>query len=89
MSDPLRLVTGPTVAETIRAEVIELLERALDEARRGEVTEVFMILKHPGTNKWSDLATSTQSLTDWIGKLEVTKHAWIEHFNQTERKCDE
>jgi hypothetical protein len=88
MSDatPLRIVADPTADEEIRAEVVGLLEETLEQAKRGEITEILLILKHPGTDEWSDRSTSTQHLTEWIGKLEVTKQSWILQFLNRETR---
>lgn len=85
MSDPLRLVTGPTASELVRADLVQLLERTLEEARRGEITELFMILRHPGDDEWSDRSTPTQGFAGWIGRLEITKQSWITLFSERER----
>jgi hypothetical protein len=72
----LHAVKPITSTEAIRAEVIAMLEDALAEAKAGEIDELFMILKHPGGDEWSDRSTSTLNTTEWIGKLEVTKLSW-------------
>lgn len=81
----LRIAPIPTADEEIRAKVVAMLEEALEQAKRGEIDELFMILKHPGTDEWSDRATETQHFSEWIGKLEVTKQTWILQFLQRER----
>jgi hypothetical protein len=80
----LHIVAPPTTTEEIRAEVIAELERTLEDARRGDIDEIFMILKHPGDDEWSHRATPTQHLTAWIGKLEVTKLAWADNFRKND-----
>lgn len=83
----LRVVTPQTAPEEIREKVVAELERALVEARAGEIDEIFMILRHPGDDQWSNRATPTMGLTAWIGKLEITKQAWIDiHNAKDERK---
>ena len=72
----LHPVKPVTTTDEIRAEVIDELERTLEEAKRGEIDELFMILKHPGRNEWSNRSTSTQNTTEWIVKLEVAKLSW-------------
>lgn len=76
----LRVVAAPSAEDEIRVEVVNMLKEALEQAERGEVSEIFMILKHPGTDEWSDRATMTQHLSEWIGKLEITKQSWITQF---------
>lgn len=72
----LHAVAPPTATEIVRAKIIEILERTLQEAREGQVSELFMIVQHPDTD-FSDRATPTENLTAWIGKLEIVKQRWI------------
>lgn len=78
----LRAVQPPTAQAEIREQVVALLERTLAEAKAGEIDEVFMIIRHPGSDEWSDRATPTMGFTSWIGKLEIVKQTWIANFNE-------
>jgi N-acetylglutamate synthase-like GNAT family acetyltransferase len=54
MSDvrKLDLVKAEPVEDRIRAEVVQLLERYLEEAKRGEVRELFVLALHDN-DEWS------------------------------------
>lgn len=65
-----------TVPEDIRAGVIRELERTLEEAKRGEISEILMIIVHPN-NEWSERSSDTTSILSWIGRLETTKADWL------------
>lgn len=77
MSPPLRFVPRPSADKEAREEVIEMLEEALEEAKRGEIVEIVMILKRPEEDVWDERATVTRFMSAWIGKLEMLKHNWI------------
>lgn len=77
MSRPLQFVPPPTANEEARAAVIAMLNETLEEAKRGEIAEMVMILKHPQEDEWSERATVTRFRSAWIGKLEILKHNWI------------
>lgn len=82
---PLRAVAPPTADEEARQEVIDMLEEALEEAKRGEITEIVMILKRPNDDEWDERATVTRFMSAWIGKLEMLKHDWILQLKLYER----
>lgn len=68
----LALAPAPTVAEEIRAHVVEVLERALAEAKDGQITSVVVIARHPD-GEFSDWHSSTAEAHAVIGSLEVAK----------------
>lgn len=80
----LDLVKAKPVEERIKAEVVQLLERYLEEAKRGEIKELFVIALHDN-DEWTDRSTSTMHLNSWIGRMEITKLEWIE-LARRERK---
>ena len=73
----LNTVPKPTAKDEIRADVIEKLKEALKRAEIGDVDEILIIMRHPGDDKWSNLATPTLSVARWIGYLEITQADWI------------
>ena len=77
-------VPKPTAQDEIRADVIEKLKEALERAESGDVDEILIIMRHPGDDEWSSLATPTLSFARWIGYLAITQADWISQF-QTRR----
>lgn len=79
----LHAVAPVTVDAEIRAEVVEKLERALAMAKDGKVSEVLVIALHEDGD-YTQLASHTQSLSQWIGLLEITKSDWIHQCREEE-----
>lgn len=80
----LHVVKPPRVADEIRQEVIELLEETLAEARAGEISEIMLIIQHPGKD-WSQRSSDTMDgILKWIGRLEITKLDWIAKLKEGE-----
>ncbi len=79
MSDirKLDIVKAKPVDEQIREEVVALLERYLEEAKRGDVSEIFILAQHTDAT-WTDRSSSVLELDKWIGRMERTKLEWIE-----------
>lgn len=69
-------VVHPTQA--IREDTVALLEEALASAKRGEIDEVFVIAKT--ADGFRELASPTQHFAEWVGRLEIQKHGWIQSY---------
>lgn len=68
----LSLVPKPTASDEIRADVIEILEDALVQAKQGQITSLVVIMLHPD-GSWSDWQSSTTQLSEVVGRLECAK----------------
>lgn len=79
MPATVTLVTKPTADEEVRQSVVRLLQETLDEAVRGEIDTIVLILGHPDGD-WSDKCSSTNKLSAAIGRLEITKHEWVVQY---------
>lgn len=63
-----------------RESSLSALRKALERAETGDVSEVMIILRHPGPDKeYSVLASETQHMSDWIGQMEQLKFDWQMH----------
>ena len=79
MNSPIVLVPKPKASDEVRGSVVRLLRESLEQAEAGEVNTVIIIASHPdGT--WTDLCSSTDKLSEAIGRLEITKQAWIAEY---------
>jgi hypothetical protein len=65
----LRVIGQPTATEEIKASVIARLEQTLEEARRGDVTEVLMLVQHANPDVWSERSGQLTNLMTWCGRL--------------------
>ena len=81
----LHTVAPLTAKEELRAEVIALLRDALEQAEAGDVDEVLILMRHPGDDEWSNLASETLGFAAWIGRIEITKLDWIEQYREHHR----
>lgn len=72
----LHAVAPLTVSDTIRAEVVAKLERALVTAKAGGISEIVILALHPD-DEYSQLTSSTMSMTRWIGIMTITMSDWI------------
>jgi hypothetical protein len=79
MADPIALVPKPKAADEVRESVVRLLRDSLEQAERGEVDTVIIILGHPD-GEWSDRCSNTDKLSAAIGRLEITKQEWIAQY---------
>ena len=79
MSAPIALVVKPTVEQEIQQAAIEILEKALAEAREGRVYEALVILRRPDGN-WVDERSGATNFPDSIGRLEIVKQSWIKSY---------
>jgi hypothetical protein len=77
--DTIALVPKAKAADDVRESVTRLLRDSLEQAERGEVDTVIIILGHPD-GEWSDRCSSTQKLSAAIGRLEITKQEWVAEY---------
>lgn len=75
----LKLVPNPTAKQEARDSVIRLLVETLEQANRGEVEAVLMIIKRADGN-WANLSSGTTKFPDAIGYIEVAKVDWIKDY---------
>jgi hypothetical protein len=87
MNPPIALVPKPKAADDVRESVTRLLRDSLDQAERGEVDTVIIILGHPD-GEWSDRCSSTEKLSAAIGRLEITKAEWVAQYLQDQNSGD-
>jgi len=66
------LVTKPTVTEEARRESVEKLRELLTEAERGDIAELYVLIKHPNGN-WSSVRSSSINEPELIGRFEIAK----------------
>jgi hypothetical protein len=69
----LHVVPPPRVGDVQRSEIIAELERALEEARSGDITEIMILIQHANPKEWSARTNLIESFLTWIGRLEVAK----------------
>ena len=72
----VHLAPPPTIENEVRDSVVGLLERALEEARAGNISSVVVIALHPN-GEWSDWQSGTQQVSEMIGRLEIAKQSRI------------
>jgi hypothetical protein len=72
----LHAVAPIRVSDEIRAEVVAKLERALTTAKAGDISEIVILALHPD-DEYSQLTSSTMSMTRWIGIMTITVSDWI------------
>lgn len=78
----VKLVTGPTVSDDCRASVIALLEDTLEEAKRGDISEIVVLIQHADPHEWSDRSSFSTSILSWVGRLETAKLDWIAKYHE-------
>ena len=77
------IVPKLTLPEQSRADVVDILRRALNKAEAGEVETVLVIMKHPDQT-WSDERSIAMDFPEAIGRLEIVQHAWMtQYLSQT------
>lgn len=74
-----QLVTKPTADAEVKASVLRVLRETLEQAERGEIDCVVMILGHPD-GEWTDRTSETVKFSEAIGRLEITKSEWIAQY---------
>ena len=72
----LHEVQPKTATAKIREQVKALLNETLAECDAGQIDEIVLIIKRPGTDVWGERSTETQFKSSWIGKLEILKLDW-------------
>jgi hypothetical protein len=65
----------PKAKASVQESVVRLLRESLEQAERGEVDTVIIILAHPD-GRWSDHCSHTEKISESIGRLEITKVDW-------------
>jgi 1,4-dihydroxy-2-naphthoyl-CoA synthase len=73
MSEPVKLVTKPPVADQIQAAGIALLCEALADAEAGKVSGVIIISKETD-GSWFHRASGALSVREEIGAIEILKY---------------
>lgn len=75
----ITLVTKPTALEEAKKEAIEILNEFLKEAEAGDLSEIFVVARHPDAT-WSSKRTYWSDLPGLIGRLEVAQHSMIKKY---------
>jgi hypothetical protein len=65
----LHAVAPPSVASEIRASLIAEIERTLEEAKAGDITEIVMVIQHADTTEWSERSSLLSSMMTWAGRM--------------------
>lgn len=73
------LVTKPTADKEVQENIIGLLRKTLEEAERGEIDNLVMIIGTP-SGEWTNRASETVKFSQAIGQLEITKQEWIVNY---------
>lgn len=79
MTAPVNLVPPAKAAERVRESVIATLRQALEEAERGEIECVAMVICRPGGG-WKPRISMTDNFSGMIGCLEIAKQEWIADY---------
>lgn len=66
-------VVTPTVSQLTRESMIKVLEDTLEEAKKGDISEILMLIQHADPHEWSDRMSFSSHIPIWIGRLELTK----------------
>lgn len=83
MSRVVSLVAPPTALEEIRESVLRLLRKTLAEAEAGEIDQV-VIIARATDGTWVDRVSDTDTASELIGRLEITKQEWIIRYLRDE-----
>lgn len=75
----IALVPTPTAAEKYKKACVEILRERLAQAEAGDIESLVLIVKH-ADGTWSDDRSGVDGFPEAIGRLEITKHAWITAF---------
>lgn len=80
-ADPVvRLVPREAgLQQALNSDVIETLEKALEEARRGEIASIVIVAAHP-LHGWSHEQSGVTDFSAAIGRLEILKQEWIARY---------
>lgn len=71
MTTPIKLVTAPTMADTVKSEVVSFLERTLEQAKNGEINSVIIIGCHDDSGKWFTYVTDQLDMSRAIGQMAI------------------
>lgn len=88
MSDNIRklgVVKRPTTPEKAQAEVIEILEELLEQAKGGHIAEICVVVAN-ASREWDLLTSSTLSISEWVGRLEIVQSDWIGQYKANRDK---
>jgi hypothetical protein len=78
----LHAVPPVTTAEEIRSSLVFELERALAEAKAGDISEIILIIQHADPAVWSDRSCKLTDLLKWAARVEVTKLDLIAKYKE-------
>lgn len=80
MADPLTLITkSAQIRDDIQKSVIGILEETLEQAKRGDITSVCIIVEHTN-HHWSAPHSGSLDMGRTIGRLEMLKAAWVRKY---------
>jgi hypothetical protein len=72
-----------TADEEVKASVVNILKKALEEAESGQIISVVVLLGCVNGD-WCNRASETINFSSCIGQLEITKHELIKQFLTTD-----
>ena len=75
----IALVPKQKTSDEVRKSVVKVLKEALDLAEAGEIDTAIIILGHTD-GEWSSGCSSTENVSEAIGRLEITKQEWISSY---------
>lgn len=78
-SATLHALDKPAIPADIKESVVGILKARLAEAERGEIDTV-IVLAHHTDKDWSESASGTDRFSEAIGRMEITKNAWIGRY---------
>ena len=84
MPDPIVLAPKPTVDDEVRTSVVKALRETLQQAERGEINTILMVIGHPD-DTWTDRASETLNFSSMIGRIEILKAKWIALYMENDR----
>lgn len=79
MTKTIVLVPTPTAAEIFRTACVDILRERLAQAEAGDIDSVVLIVKH-ADGTWSDDRSGVDGFPEAIGRLEITKQAWVRAY---------
>lgn len=85
MPKVIELVTKPTVADEIKDGIVRALEKALEEAKAGQMDHLVMVMSYAG-GEWKDYVSGTEECSRMIGRLEIVKYSWMRQYLNAERE---
>lgn len=79
MTAPINLVPPPKVADIVRESVVATLRQTLEEAERGEIECVAIVICRPGGG-WKPRISTTDNFSGMIGRIEIAKQEWVADY---------